>query len=118
MPHTELRAAHRALISLGLIASLPLAGCGGAADDIELFGVASTLLPTATLGQPYQAELIYRGGTPPVTWTMLGALPEGLQVSADGRIEGTPTRFGDYQLEARAEDSAGNTARTDLTLQV
>ena len=55
--------------------------------------ITTAALPDASVGKPYLAKLTAEGGTPPHTWSLLGGrLPEGLTVTADGTIEGTPKK--------------------------
>jgi len=52
-------------------------------------------LPDAQLGVPYAASLAAAGGTAPYTFTIQsGSLPDGLSLSGDGQITGTPTTTG------------------------
>lgn len=55
--------------------------------------VATTSLPGAALGSPYNAVLAANGGVPPLTWSIAsGSLPPGLTLAAStGQISGTPT---------------------------
>jgi Putative Ig domain/GDSL-like Lipase/Acylhydrolase family len=79
-------------------------------------------LPAATVGQQYQAELQFAGGTAPVTWTLeASSLPEGLSLDPEtGLISGTPTTTGERQITVVATDSAepAETAHGTLTLNV
>lgn len=52
--------------------------------------ITTQSLPAATVGQPYMAQLIAAGGTPPYTWSATG-LPPGLSISTGGTITGVPT---------------------------
>jgi len=46
----------------------------------------------AQVGQPYNSSLVATGGTPPYTFSIVGALPPGLILdTASGAITGTPT---------------------------
>lgn len=50
-------------------------------------------LPFATVGVPYEVQLGATGGAAPPVWSVpAGALPEGLMLSAEGSITGTPAR--------------------------
>jgi subtilisin family serine protease len=80
--------------------------------------IATTSLPAATTGSPYDQMLTVADGRPG-TWTVTdGALPEGLTLSADGLLEGTPTGGGDATFSVGFTDLWGDTATGDYTLTV
>lgn len=65
----------------------------------QALGLASTVLPDAIVGLPYDVKLLGRGAdiitfAPAVT----SSWPDGLTLETDGRLHGTPTRQGAYQL--------------------
>lgn len=82
-------------------------------------GVASAMLPPATVGQPYRFQVSATGGTAPYTWTATG-LPDGLTMASDGTIAGTPTTANEVGAEVTitVSDSAGVVAEKPLTLVV
>jgi hypothetical protein len=59
--------------------------------------IVTRSVPNATIGQEYEFEIVTTGGTAgsTLTWTVTG-LPDGLLVSEDGVLGGTPTMEGDY----------------------
>ncbi len=61
----------------------------------------STTLPDATVGVPYgPTTLQAEGGKAPVSWSISsGALPDGLTLTSDGTISGTPTGSGGSGLK-------------------
>jgi subtilisin family serine protease len=80
--------------------------------------IATTSLPAATTGNPY-AQLLTVADGRPGTWTVTdGALPEGLTLSADGLLEGTPAADGDATFSVGFTDPWGDTATADYTLTV
>lgn len=81
---------------------------------------SATLPPVARL-IAYDLPLGAQGGRAPYTWTLAaGALPNGLQVAADGRITGTTTAAvglkSTFTLQAR--DAVGNVDQRELTITV
>ena len=57
------------------------------------------------------------GGTPPYTWTATG-LPDGLAISADGVVTGTPAAAGTSSVTVTAADSAGASGSASFSFQV
>ncbi len=62
----------------------------------------------AVAGQPYGKEYQFKlsKGTPPITWTASG-LPAGMKLTADGKLEGTPTKAGKFKATITAKNSGG-----------
>jgi hypothetical protein len=59
--------------------------------------ITTTGLTNAVVGTPYQQTLTASGGTPPYAWALLsGGFPDGLSLSANGQITGTPTASGSW----------------------
>lgn len=90
----------------------------------ELYGpptapqILTETLPDGQEAEPYQADLS-AGGTSPITWSVAAGsqLPEGLALSENGRISGTPARQGDYAFEVQASNKAGSSTK-ELRLHV
>jgi hypothetical protein len=58
--------------------------------------IATSRLPTATIGATYSASLGATGGTPPYHWTFAGPAPDpGIQISTDGALSGTTQNTND-----------------------
>jgi hypothetical protein len=69
--------------------------------------IISGVLPRGTVGLPYSATLVAAGGTAPLTWSLSGALPNGLTFnSKTGTISGTPTTAGSTNFTAEILDSS------------
>lgn len=66
--------------------------------------------------------LLPEGGTPPYRWALSeGALPEGLALSPDGRITGTPAKsaeLGEYAFAITVSDASGQAATKELSLNL
>lgn len=81
--------------------------------------IATTSLPSGSLGAPYSQTLTATGGTGSYTWTVAsGTLPPGLSLSAAGQISGTPGAGGGYSFTVRATDSASASATANLSITV
>ena len=69
--------------------------------------VSAGVLPAGREQIPYQATLAARGGQAPYQWRVVGGeLPEGLTVSSEGVISGTPMKAQAAELTIEARDSA------------
>ena len=73
--------------------------------------------PDATLNTPYSATLL-ASGAKPITWTHTSrVLPEGLTLSSEGVLSGTPTKEGNYTFEVTATNAYGS-ASANFTMNV
>jgi hypothetical protein len=76
-------------------------------------------LPPGDVGQPYTAQLEATGGTGAHTWSVAeGALPDGLTLSSNGVISGTPTMVGSSTFTVRVTDQAAATHSRELTVVI
>jgi len=80
-------------------------------------------LPVAAVGVPYRYELKATAGTAPYTWVKkkkkkFGVLPEGLSLSSDGVISGTPTTQGVSNFTVLVSDANDKQASKPLTIEV
>lgn len=78
------------------------------ASSVASLTVATSSLPTATVGVPYSAKLEGSGGSGSYSWSIgPGALPAGLTLNAaTGVISGTPTASGQTGFIVNAADTA------------
>lgn len=75
-------------------------------------------LPDGRSGTPYLQQLVTAGTGSAVAWSVAaGALPEGVNLSPDGILSGTPVATGAYLVTLRAETSTALVDR-DFTLRV
>lgn len=83
-------------------------------------GVVTSALPHARRNIGYDMVLQASGGTPPYVWSLLsGTLPQGVDLTPAGRLQGTPLQEGPFNLTIRVVDAGGvvGAART-LSLRV
>ncbi len=81
--------------------------------------LATTSLPSAIEAEAYDQQLNASGGDAPYVFALTaGTLPDGVLISAAGRISGTPTRTGNFPITVQVTDAAGQTATQALVLQV
>jgi len=71
------------------------------------FKITTESLPVGTEEFPYPSTTLEAtDGTLPYTWSILsGSLPDGLILSGDGVISGTPTQDGSYNFTVQVTDS-------------
>ncbi|HLJ47001.1 MAG TPA: putative Ig domain-containing protein [Bryobacteraceae bacterium] len=78
----------------------------------------TTTLPSGTVGTAYSQTLSASSGTPPFSWSVSsGTLPDGLSLSSDGVLSGTPTTAGSSTFTIRVTDANGLFAEASFTLQ-
>ncbi|WAC70479.1 putative Ig domain-containing protein [Microbacterium sp. SL75] len=74
---------------------------------------ASTPPPAATVGTPYSYRFTAGGYPEPQFSIARGALPEGLTLSSDGWVSGTPTAAGASTFAVTASNGSGPDVRAD-----
>jgi hypothetical protein len=75
-------------------------------------------LPNGIVGSAYPATWFSAsGGAGGYTWTASG-LPNGLSISSDGQLSGTPTQAASYNPQFTVTDSNTNTASVSLPLLI
>lgn len=76
-------------------------------------------LPSAGINSPYSQQLSAEGGVQPYTWSLAnGALPQGLGLTANGAVTGTPLNSGLSNFTLRVADSQGRMAEAACSLRV
>ena len=75
-------------------------------------------LPDAKLGQSYSAQIQAAGGVAPYQFDFFGYLPDGLQVSSDGTLSGTPTALGGEAFLVRVTDALSKTTSAPCSVGV
>lgn len=96
-------------------AALPLLVVGPTAT----LEIASRALPIGYAELAYDHTLVAVGGAPPFAWRIeQGVLPQGLALSAEGRLSGTPALAAAATLDVVVEDALGATALATFALNV
>jgi putative Ig domain-containing protein/malectin (di-glucose binding ER protein)/ASPM-SPD-2-Hydin domain-containing protein/Ig-like domain-containing protein len=81
--------------------------------------IGSGGLPNGQVGVPFHASLAGDGGVTPYTWTVTGALPAGLILSASsGTIAGMPTQAGTSTFTVVLTDSTGQTTQKSSSITI
>ncbi|MCK4822322.1 putative Ig domain-containing protein, partial [bacterium] len=81
--------------------------------------ITTISVPATKLGDPFsfQFEALY--GKPPYSWSISdGMLPDGMGLSSDGILSGTPTEAGEFTFTVRVTDDNVNFAEKEFTLDV
>lgn len=89
----------------------------------ELVVLNPANLALAAIGIPYRVELKATGGAEPYTWSKkkkkkFGLLPDGITLSREGILSGTPTTQGTYNFTVRVNDSSGKQANKPFVIEV
>lgn len=79
--------------------------------------IDTTSLPDGTVGLAYNLTAAAHDGHPAYVWAAKG-LPDGLTISPEGVISGTPTKAGKYKVSLGVADADGATGILDLDLVV
>ncbi len=75
--------------------------------------VTTPSLPGGGVGIAYSQTLTASGGVSPYTWSIAsGSLPNGLSLSSNGQITGTPTATGTSSFSVKVTDSETPTAQS------
>jgi subtilisin-like proprotein convertase family protein len=69
--------------------------------------ISPPTVPTAVIDEPYSVAFSASGdgSTGPFTFSVTGALPDGLSLSTAGVLSGTPTELGEFAFTITATDS-------------
>ena len=79
--------------------------------------ITTESLPGGTVGTAY-SQTLAADGSAPIAWSVSGgSLPEGLTLSNDGTISGTPTAAGTYTFDVEAKNDYGRETR-ELTIEI
>ncbi|WP_174919117.1 cell wall-binding repeat-containing protein [Peptacetobacter hominis] len=72
--------------------------------------IKTTIMKDGTVGSEYSQKLEAEGNN--ISWSIeRGKIPDGLTLSNNGTISGTPTNAGTYSFTAKAENKAGSASQ-------
>ncbi len=84
--------------------------------------VSTTSPPAGEQGAAYGYALLAEGGAPPYTWSLGGGkknkLPQGLTLTSDGILTGTPTKAKTTSFTVQVTDATYALATKNLSLQI
>ena len=87
--------------------------------NLDAIEITTSLLPEGQINQPFTASLVANGGDGNYSWSVsLGTLPNGLTLSSDGIISGTPTIIQSTTFTVTVEDCLGNNDSQEFTLEI
>lgn len=85
----------------------------------EPLSVTTKSLKNGSAGKKYSAIVKAKHGKKPYTWAMTGELPAGLEFDqATGKMTGTPTEAGTFEVTFQVTDPLGGTDEEGFTLIV
>ncbi len=103
--------------NIGGAASKDLSIIIGTSSFLSVPTITTTSLPDGTAATGYNTSL-QASGSGPITWELSdGNLPDGLTLSTNGTIAGTPTTSGDYTFTVIAVNTAGEASK-DFTITI
>lgn len=71
-----------------------------------------------TVGVPFSQNLVPSGGVAPFRFDLLGDLPQGVVLSREGAIAGTPNMWGVWLFKVATTDGAATRTEQDCTFQI
>jgi hypothetical protein len=81
--------------------------------------ISPSTLPSGKSGESYSVQLSAEGGSSPYKFSLFsGKLPDGLTLSGNGVISGTPTEGGDFNFTVSVADSQNCGAKVDYILHI
>lgn len=73
---------------------------------------------TGVKDQPLVYGFAATGGIPPYRWSTLGGVPDGMRLSSDGVLSGTPTVVGTFNMLVRVQDAQGAVVDKTVTVTI
>ncbi len=76
------------------------------------------LIISGVKDQPLVYGFAATGGIPPYRWSTLGGVPDGMRLSSDGVLSGTPTVVGTFNMLVRVQDAQGTVVDKTVTVTI
>ncbi|MFI7166554.1 YncE family protein [Rhodococcus erythropolis] len=86
--------------------------------EIEQSATLTGLPGAGVVGQPYRHAFTVTGRPAPTAAVTAGALPDGLTLSAEGVLSGTPTTSGRFEFTVTATNGIGDAAVLPVVLDI
>jgi carboxypeptidase D len=85
--------------------------------DGSLTIISQSMLTAGAVGGDYEFLPSATGGTAPYQWSVLGTLPDGLEISSEtGQLSGTPTVTGTFSFQFQVSDGDGDSDTQSVSL--
>jgi hypothetical protein len=89
------------------------------AQSTSIVTIATTSVPSGTVGVPYYTTILPANGTAPYVFAQTGgSLPAGIAVSPVGVVSGTPTASGTFSFSVTVTDANAHTASSTYSLVI
>ncbi|MCD6309084.1 MAG: lamin tail domain-containing protein, partial [Candidatus Eremiobacteraeota bacterium] len=113
----------RKFVALIVMVIMVITGCGytmSAGSSAGILSIQTDDLPTGTVYEDYETTLSAKGGVAPYTWELVDtrALTYGLSILEEGIISGRPYFNGTWDFTVKVNDSAGNSATKQLSIEI
>jgi Abnormal spindle-like microcephaly-assoc'd, ASPM-SPD-2-Hydin len=111
------------IVLLCVMSAAALSGCGGSPQTVPPLTIMPASLPNGTLGLPYNQAIQVSGGVAPFNWTVVGMLPQNLQLATSAgntaTISGTPDAAAPaLTFSIEVTDSANQSAIQSYTVSI
>ena len=81
--------------------------------------ITTTSMPNGQMGAAYSQTLTSTNGEPPFVWSLnSGILPDGLSLSTNGVISGTPTTLGESVFSVKITDKYSHVDTQELSINI
>lgn len=108
-------------VDLNIARSVPSAPAASntSAGAAGVLRVSADNLPNGWVGSPYEIKLPVTGGVEPYDLSISkGRLPDGVRLSSNSILIGTPTSRGDYSFTVQVKDSTSAAVSQTFSIHV
>lgn len=82
------------------------------------FKTKANEIPDGWVDERYEAQIVLSAGSPTIEWGYTGDMPDGLTLTDDGLISGTPKEAGKFTFSVTATNDAGKVFLKNITIAV